>query len=38
LRYDARNLYVIFLAFDDEPQNVRANLAPRVIGRTAAGR
>ncbi|HET8699359.1 MAG TPA: DUF5916 domain-containing protein, partial [Gammaproteobacteria bacterium] len=29
LGYDARNLYAIFVAFDDEPDNVRANLAPR---------
>ncbi|HEX5049902.1 MAG TPA: DUF5916 domain-containing protein [Gammaproteobacteria bacterium] len=29
LGYDARNLYAVFVAFDDEPENVRANLAPR---------
>jgi hypothetical protein len=29
LGYDARNLYAVFLAFDDEPGLVRANLAPR---------
>jgi hypothetical protein len=27
--YDDRNLYAIFLAFDDEPDLVRANLSPR---------
>ncbi len=27
--YDNRNLYAIFLAFDDEPDLVRANLSPR---------
>lgn len=27
--YDNRNLYVVFLAFDDEPELIRANLAPR---------
>ena len=27
--YDSRNLYAIFLAFDDEPDLVRANLSPR---------
>ena len=27
--YDARNLYAVFVAFDSEPQNVRANLASR---------
>jgi hypothetical protein len=27
--YDDRNLYAIFLAFDDEPELVRANLSPR---------
>ncbi len=29
LGYDARNLYAVFLAFDDDPASVRANLAPR---------
>ena len=29
LAYDNRNLYAVFLAFDDEPELVRANLAPR---------
>jgi hypothetical protein len=29
LAYDARNLYAVFLAFDDDPASVRANLAPR---------
>jgi uncharacterized protein DUF5916 len=29
LGYDARNLYAVFLAFDGEPEQVRANLAPR---------
>jgi hypothetical protein len=29
LAYDARNLYAVFVAFDAEPANVRANLAPR---------
>ena len=29
LAYDDRNLYVVFLAFDSEPQLIRANLAPR---------
>jgi hypothetical protein len=29
LAYDARNLYSVFLAFDDDPASVRANLAPR---------
>lgn len=29
LGYDARNLYAVFVAFDDEPASVRANLAPR---------
>ena len=29
LGYDARNLYAVFMAFDSEPQNVRANLASR---------
>jgi hypothetical protein len=27
--YDSRNLYAVFLAFDDDPASVRANLAPR---------
>ncbi len=27
--YDNRNLYVVFLAFDSEPELIRANLAPR---------
>jgi len=27
--YDSENLYAIFLAFDDEPDLVRANLSPR---------
>lgn len=27
--YDNRNLYVVFLAFDSEPDLIRANLAPR---------
>ncbi len=27
--YDSRNLYVVFLAFDSEPELIRANLAPR---------
>lgn len=29
IAYDERNLYAVFLAFDDEPQDVRANLSPR---------
>src|SRR5215204_413670 len=29
LGYDARNLYVVFVAHDDDPESVRANLAPR---------
>jgi hypothetical protein len=29
LGYDARNLYAVFLAFDTEPEAVRANLSPR---------
>jgi len=29
LGYDERNLYAVFVAFDSEPENVRANLAPR---------
>jgi uncharacterized protein DUF5916 len=29
LGYDARNLYAVFVAFDSEPNNVRANLASR---------
>jgi len=29
IAYDDRNLYAIFLAFDDEPDLVRANLSPR---------
>ena len=29
LGYDARNLYAVFVAHDDEPASVRANLAPR---------
>ena len=29
LGYDARNLYAVFVAFDTEPENVRANLASR---------
>ena len=29
--YDQINFYVVFLAFDDEPHNVRANLSPREI-------
>jgi len=29
LGYDDRNLYAVFVAFDTEPENVRANLAPR---------
>lgn len=27
--YDDRNFYAVFVAFDDEPWNVRANFAPR---------
>ena len=27
--YDSRNLYVVFLAYDSEPELIRANLAPR---------
>jgi Domain of unknown function (DUF5916) len=29
LGYDDKNLYAVFLAFDRDPANVRANLAPR---------
>jgi hypothetical protein len=29
LAYDSSNLYAVFVAFDSEPDNVRANLAPR---------
>ena len=29
LAYDNRNIYAIFLAFDEEPELVRANLSPR---------
>lgn len=29
LGFDDRNLYAVFLAFDSDPQSVRANLAPR---------
>ena len=29
LGYDERNLYAVFLAFDSEPDSIRANLAPR---------
>jgi hypothetical protein len=29
LGYDSRNLYAVFVAFDDDPASVRANLAPR---------
>jgi hypothetical protein len=29
LAYDSRNLYAVFVAFDDNPAAVRANLAPR---------
>ena len=29
LGYDARNLYAVFVAHDDDPASVRANLAPR---------
>jgi opacity protein-like surface antigen len=29
LGYDSRNLYAVFLAFDAEPERVRANLSPR---------
>ena len=29
MAYDNRNLYVVFLAFDSEPELIRANLAPR---------
>jgi len=29
LAYDSRNLYAVFVAFDDDPESVRANLAPR---------
>jgi len=29
LAYDARNLYAVFLAFDSEPDQIRANLSPR---------
>ena len=29
LGYDARNLYAVFLAFDSQPELIRANLAPR---------
>ena len=29
LGYDSRNLYAVFVAFDDDPESVRANLAPR---------
>ncbi len=29
LAYDSSNLYAVFVAFDGEPENVRANLAPR---------
>ncbi|HJR69133.1 MAG TPA: DUF5916 domain-containing protein [Gammaproteobacteria bacterium] len=29
LGYDARNLYAVFLAFDTDPESVRANLSPR---------
>ena len=34
LAYDNRNLYAVFLAFDDEPDLVRANLAPRETSST----
>src|SRR6185436_778591 len=29
LGYDSKNLYAVFVAHDDEPESVRANLAPR---------
>jgi Domain of unknown function (DUF5916) len=29
LAYDSRNLYAVFVAHDDDPASVRANLAPR---------
>ena len=29
LGYDERNLYAVFVAFDTQPGNIRANLAPR---------
>ncbi|MGI9259837.1 MAG: DUF5916 domain-containing protein, partial [Gammaproteobacteria bacterium] len=29
LAYDERNIYAVFLAFDDQPELVRANLSPR---------
>ena len=29
LSYDQRNLYAVFVAFDDSPDQLRANLAPR---------
>jgi hypothetical protein len=29
LAYDSRNLYAVFVAHDDDPTSVRANLAPR---------
>src|SRR5688572_6228197 len=29
LAYDARNFYAVFVAHDDDPSSVRANLAPR---------
>ena len=29
LGYDSRNFYAVFVAFDDDPASVRANLAPR---------
>jgi Domain of unknown function (DUF5916) len=29
LSYDRRNLYAVFVAFDDDPQALRAHLAPR---------
>ena len=29
LGHDAKNLYVVFLAFDDEPDKIRARMAPR---------
>jgi hypothetical protein len=31
LGYDERNLYAVFLAFDSEPDLIRANLSPREI-------
>ena len=29
LGYDSRNLYAVFVAHDDDPASIRANLAPR---------